>query len=139
MTALMQAAVAAVGAAQVEVSAKATRQRRSAKEKLRILGLADGCTKVGELGAMLRREGVYSSSLSSWRRARDLGELNALEPKKRGPKPVVADARDKEIAELKKAVAKAELRATRAEGLVELQKKVSELLGIQLPREGETS
>lgn len=136
MTVLAQAGAVAV--AEVEVSAKARRQRRSAKEKLRILGLADACTEVGELGAMLRREGIYSSSLSSWRRARDLGELNALEPKKRGPKPVVPDARDGEIAELKKAVAKAELRAKRAEGLVELQKKVSELLGIQLPKEGET-
>ena len=138
MTALMQAAVAAVGTAEVEVSAKAKRERRSAKEKLRILGLADACTKVGELGAMLRREGIYSSNLSSWRRARDLGQLSALEPKRRGPKPVVADARDKEIAELRKAIARAELRAKRAEGLVELQKKVSELLGIQLPTESET-
>ena len=123
--------------AEVEVSAKAKRQRRSAAEKLRILNAADACTKVGELGAMLRREGIYSSSLSSWRRARDLGELNALGPKKRGPKPVIPDARDKRIAELEKAVVKAELRAKRAEGLVELQKKVSELLGIQLPKEGE--
>jgi len=136
MTALMQAAVAAVGAAEVEVSAKAKRLRRSAAEKLRILKAADVCTKVGELSAMLRREGIYSSSLSSWRRARDLGELNALGPKKRGPKPVIPDARDKRIAELEKAVVKAELRAKRAEGLVELQKKVSELLGIQLPTEG---
>ena len=63
--------------AEVEVSAKAKRQRRSATEKLRILKAADACTKVGELGALLRREGIYSSSLSSWRRARDLGELNA--------------------------------------------------------------
>ena len=123
--------------AEVEVSAKAKRLRRSAAEKLRILKAADACTKVGELGAMLRREGVYSSSLSSWRRARDLGELDALGPKKRGPKPVIPDARDKRIADLEKAVVKAELRAKRAEGLVELQKKVSELLGIQLLKEGE--
>lgn len=54
---------------EVEVSAKAKRRRFSAKEKLRILKLADGCTQVGELGAMLRREGIYSSSLTSWRRA----------------------------------------------------------------------
>lgn len=123
--------------AEVEVSAKAKRQWRSAAEKLRILKAADACTKVGELGALLRREGIYSSSLSNWRRARERGELNALGPKKRGPKPVIPDARDKKIAELEKAVAKAELRAKRAEGLVELQKKVSELLGIQLPKEDE--
>lgn len=121
----------------VEVSAKATRRRFTAKAKLRVLKLADACTKAGELGAMLRREGIYSSSLASWRRARDLGELDSLGPKRRGPKPVVADARDKRIAELERAVLKAELRAKRAEGLVELQKKVSELLGIQLPTAGE--
>jgi transposase-like protein len=122
---------------EVEVSAKATRQRRSAAEKLRILKLADACTKVGELGAMLRKEGIYSSSLYAWRTAREKGELGALAPKKRGPKPVVPDARDRRIAELEKAAAKAELRAKRAEGLVELQKKVSELLGIQLPSQDE--
>ncbi len=112
-----------VGAvAEVEVSAKA-RRRFSAKEKLRILGLADACTKVGDLGAMLRREGIYSSSLAGWRRARDAGGLVALEPKKRGPK-VVVDARDKQVVELQRAVAKAEARARQAEGLVELQKKM---------------
>ena len=109
--------------ADLEVSAKMKRQRRSAVEKLRILKAADACTVVGELGAMLRREAVYSSSLSSWRRARDLGALDALGPKKRGPKPVTPDARDRKIVELEKAVAKAELRAKRAERLVELQKK----------------
>lgn len=124
-------------AAEVEVSVKAKRLWRSAAEKLRILKAADACTKVGELGALLRREGIHSSSLSNWRRARERGELNALGPKKRGPKPVIPDARDKKIAELEKAMVKAELRAKRAEGLVELQKKVSELLGIQLPKEGE--
>ena len=134
MTELAQA----VAVVEVEVSAKAKRKNRSAVEKLRILKLADACTKAGELGAMLRKEGVYSSSLSTWRRARDLGELSALGAKKRGPKPVVPDARDRRIAELEKIAAKAELRARRAEGLVELQKKVSELLGIQLPTEDET-
>jgi transposase-like protein len=122
---------------EVEVSAKATRRRFTAKEKLRILNEADACTEVGELSAMLRKEGIYSSSLSSWRRARDLGELNALGPRKRGPKPVVPDARDKKIAELERTSAKWEARTKRAEALVELQKKVSELLGIQLPKSDE--
>ena len=122
----------------VEVSAKAKRRRFTAKEKLRILRLAEACTKVGELGAMLRREGIYSSSLTGWRRARDAGELNALDPRKRGPKPVVRDARDKKLIELTRALAKAEARARHAEALVALQKKVADLLGIQLPREDET-
>jgi transposase-like protein len=123
---------------EVEVTAKATRRRFSAKEKLRILGEADSCKKPGELGALLRREGIYSSSLSSWRRARDEGQLTALGPKRRGPVPVVPDARDKKVAELERAAVKAEARARKAEALVELQKKISELLGIQLPTEDET-
>lgn len=123
---------------ETEVSAKATRRRFSAKEKLRILKLADECTQVGELGAMLRREGIYSSSLAGWRRARDAGELSGAGSKKRGPKAVPFDVRDrKRIAELERAVAKAEARARRAEALIELQKKVSELLGIQLPKNDE--
>ena len=123
---------------EIEVTAKAKRRRFTAAEKLRILRLADTCTKVGELTAMLRREGIYSSSLAGWRRARDAGELGALGPKKRGPKPVVLDARDRKIAELERAVARAEARARQAEGLVALQKKVADLLGIQLPKEDET-
>ena len=123
---------------EIEVTAKPKRRRFTAQEKLRILKLADACTQVGELGAMLRREGIYSSSLSGWRRARDAGELGALGPKKRGPKPVVPDARDKQIAELQRMVAKSEARARHAEALVALQKKVADLLGIQLPREDET-
>jgi transposase len=122
---------------EVEVSMRARRRRFTAREKLRVLKLADACTEVGELGAMLRREGIYSSSLAGWRRARDAGELSALGPKKRGPKPVVPDPRDKKIAELERTAAKAEARALRAEALVELQKKVSELLGIQLPKNDE--
>lgn len=136
MTQLAQ--VGAVTVEEVEVSAKAKRRRFTAKQKLRILKLADACKEVGELSAMLRREGIYSSSLSGWREARDAGELSGLGPKRRGPKPVVPDARDKQIAELQRAVARAEARARQAEGLVALQKKVADLLGIQLPREDET-
>lgn len=135
MTELAQGAVTVED---VEVSAKAKRRRFTAKEKLRILKRADACTRVGELGAMLRLEGIYSSSLAGWRRARDAGELSALGPKKRGPKPVVPDARDKKIAELERTAAKAEARAKKAEALVELQKKISELMGIQLPKEDGT-
>ena len=122
---------------ETEVTAKAKRRRFTAAEKLRILRLADTCTKLGELGAMLRREGIYSSSLAGWRRARDAGELGALGPKKRGPKPVIPDARDKQIAELQRSLEKSEARATKAEALVELQKKISQLLGIAQPTEDE--
>lgn len=123
---------------ETEVVAKARRRRFSAQEKLRVLRLAEACTQAGEVGALLRREGLYSSQLTDWRRARAAGELDALTPKKRGRKALAVHSVEKENAELKRALAKAEVRAKRAEGLVELQKKVSELLGIQLPREDET-
>lgn len=122
---------------ETEVRAKPKRRRFSAQEKLRILKEADACTKPGEQGALLRREGLYSSHLAEWRRARAAGELDALSPKKRGRKAKEVNPLEKKVAELQRALAKAELRAKRAEGLVELQKKVSELLGIQLPKEGE--
>jgi transposase-like protein len=117
----------------VEVMAKAKRRHFSAKEKLRILKEVDETTEVGGVGALLRREGLYSSHLTEWRRAREAGELDALEPKKRGRKATAVNPLEKDVVELKRALAKAELRAKRAEALVELQKKVSELLGIQLP------
>lgn len=126
-----------VVAQETEVSAKARRRRFSAAEKLRILREADACTKPGEQGALLRREGLYSSHLTEWRRARERGELDALSPKKRGRKAKEAHPLEKKVAELQRSLEKAELRAKRAEALVELQKKVSELLGIQLPKEGE--
>lgn len=126
-----------VVAQETEVSAKARRRRFSAAEKLRILKEADACTKPGEQGALLRREGLYSSHLTEWRRARERGELDALSPKKRGRKAKEAHPLEKKVAELQRSLEKAELRAKRAEALVELQKKVSELLGIQLPKEGE--
>ena len=71
--------------AEVEVSAKRTRRRFTAKEKKAILEEADACSKTGELGALLRRKGLYSSSLAAWRQARERGELDGLSPKKRGP------------------------------------------------------
>lgn len=122
---------------ETQVEAKAKRRRFSAQEKLRILKEADACTKPGEQGALLRREGLYSSHLTEWRRARERGELDALSPKKRGRKAKEVHPLEKKVAELQRSLEKAELRAKRAEALVELQKKVSELLGIQLPKEGE--
>jgi hypothetical protein len=103
---------------------------------LRILRLAESCTQAGAVGALLRREGLYSSHLVVWRRARAAGELDALTPKKRGrkvlsaPNPLV-----KEVADLRLALGKSDARAAHAEALVELQKKVSELLGLKLAME----
>jgi len=122
---------------ETEVVAMPKRRRFSAEEKLRILKEADACTQPGEQGALLRREGLYSSHLTEWRRARERGELEALEPKKRGRKPAAVNPLEKKVAELARALEKAEARARRAEALVEVQKKISELLGIPLPKEDE--
>ena len=120
---------------ETEVVPRAKRRRFTAAEKLRVLRLADECKQSGDIGALLRREGLYSSHLMTWRLARSAGELDALTPKKRGPKTREANPLEKEIAELRQALAKSEARAKRAEALVELQKKISELLGIEQPKD----
>lgn len=120
-----------------EVSAKATRRRFTTAEKVRILKEADACAhEKGALTALLRREGLYSSHLTSWRRQRDAGQFGK-NPKKRGPVPVPPDPRDKQIAELERSLRKAQARADRYERLCALQKKVSELFGIPLETEEE--
>ncbi len=116
-----------------EVAEKAKRRTFTAEYKRRILEEVDRATKPGEIGAILRREGLYSSVLAAWRRQREAGELSALTPKRRGPKAKVPDERDRELAELRRKLTRAEARAERAEAIVELQKKVSEILGIPLP------
>jgi transposase len=116
-------------AAETEVVAKAARRRFTAAEKLRVLREADACTKPGELSALLRREGLYSSHLSSWRVARRNGELAGLTPRPRGPKAKPVDPRDKKLVEQARVIARLEARLERAEGLIELQKKVAQLLG----------
>ena len=117
---------------ETEVVEKARRRRFKAAEKLRILKEADRCTKPGELGALLRREGLYSSHLSAWRAARQRGELAGLTARRRGPKPQPVDARDRKIAEFERKTRRLQARLERAEGLIEVQKKVSRLLGIPL-------
>ena len=115
---------AGLGVAETEVVARAQRRRFTAEYKRRIVREADRCTKPGELGALLRREGLYSSHLTSWRAARDRGELAGLAPKPRGPKATPPDPRDKKIAELERAEERWRKRAERAEALVELQKNL---------------
>jgi transposase-like protein len=113
----------------VEVVAKPQRRRFTAEYKRRIVREADRCTQAGEIGALLRREGLYSSHLVTWRAARDRGELEGLSAKKRGPKVTPADPREQRLAELERAEARWRKRAERAEALVEVQKKVAALLG----------
>jgi transposase-like protein len=122
---------------ETEVVEKARRRGFTAEYKLRVLAEADRCTKPGEVGALLRREGLYSSLLSAWRCQRDAGELSARSPKKRGPPAQVPDASARRVAELEKQLAQAQVRLKRAEALLDLQKKVSEILGVELPKPDE--
>jgi transposase len=117
-----------------EVVPTAKRRRFTTQEKVRILKEADACTEPGELGALLRREGIYSSYLSRWRRARDRGELQALSPKKRGPKSAADSGLTKELAKLRRENERLRGRLAQAEAIIEAQKKLSELLGLN-PRE----
>jgi transposase len=111
------------------VAAKGQRRRFNAEYKRRILVEVERCKQPGEIAALLRREGLYSSHLASWRAARDRGELAmGAPPRKRGPKPKLVDPSAKRIAELERALAKANARAERAEMLVEAQKKMAALL-----------
>jgi transposase len=110
---------------QTEVSEKATRRRFSAKEKARILQETDGAPR-GKIAAILRREGIYSSHLQKWRLQRD---EEALAPKKRGPK---VDVQSKKIKELEKKMVRLEKKLAHAHALIELQKKVAEILKTDL-------
>lgn len=120
----------------VEVTEKAKRRHFSAAEKLKMLQEADACTKPGEIGALLRREGIYSSHLAAWRKARAKGERKGLEAKRRGPSPKIADKRDQKLAEQERELGRWKARAELAEALIEVQKKVAVILGIELPGSG---
>src|SRR3990172_6195217 len=95
----------AVAAADVQVVAKPRRRTYTAEYKRRILKEADACTTAGAVGALLRREGLYSSHLVVWRRARARGELAALTPKPRGRRPTPVDPRDRKVADLERQLA----------------------------------
>ncbi len=117
-----------------EVPAKAARRRFTAEYKLRVLTLADACaTPPGCLGALLRREGLYASNVNTWRRQRDRGVLTALSPKKRGRKPSDRDPLHAENEKLRKDVERLTSRLRQAEIIIDVQKKISQLLGIPLP------
>jgi transposase len=129
------AEVASIGR-ETEVSEKAKRRVFTAEYKRRIVKEADACKAAGEVGALLRREGLYSSHLTTWRAARDRGELApGAAPKKRGPQATAPDARDRRIIELERQVARLTTRAERAEAIAEIQKKVAALLGRPFPSE----
>ena len=120
-----------------EVRERAVRRRFTAEYKLRILREAESCTKNGQLGALLRREGLYSTNLITWRRQMEKGTLDALSPRKRGPKGKRPDPSARRIAELERENQKLEKKLKTAEIIIDVQKKVSEILQIPLNENGE--
>lgn len=119
-----------------ELAERPKRRRFTAEYKLRILKAADACTQEGEVGALLRREGLYSSHLTTWRRQRDEGALDALE-RKRGRKP--QDPLERENEELRRGAERAEAELAKARKVIEVQGNVSalleDLLGIESAKE----
>jgi len=116
-----------------EVVARTQRRRFSNADKRRILQAADRCTKPGEIGALMRREGVYSSSLSNWRRQREAADLAALAPQKRGPKPDLGRVDALHIAKLTRERDSLQSQLDKAQLVIEVQKKVTALLGLLEP------
>ena len=116
-----------------EIPEKAQRRRFNAQYKAAILAEADRCGKAGELGALLRREGLYSSHLSNWRRQRREGALRGL-AQKRGAKPKKT-AEQRELERLRRENVRLRRKLTHAEKVIEVQKKLSEVLGIPLEEE----
>jgi len=112
-----------------EVVPTARRRQFSAEEKLRILEEAGACA-YGEIGALVRREGIYTSYLSRWRREQDRGELERLRPKKRGPQSGSDGALAEENEQLRQENRRLKERLVQAEMIIEVQKKVSQLLGL---------
>lgn len=123
---------------EVEVVAKGERRRFTGEYKAKVLREADSCKRPGEIGALLRREGLYWSNLTTWRKQRESGELAGLKGRKRGPQRRERNPLAEKVRELERDNARLKWRAERAEGIVELQKKVSEILGIELQKSVET-
>ncbi len=115
-----------------EVVAKPTRRRFTAEYRLRIVEEADRCTGSGDVGRLLRREGLYSSHLTKWREARRAGALRGLASKKRGAKPKSINPLDSKVRELEAQVARLEKDLHTAHTILDVQKKVAGLLGFNL-------
>ena len=120
-----------------EVHERAARRRFTAEYKLQVLRQADQCAGIGEVGALLRREGLYSSHLTTWRRQREQGALVALAPKKRGRPTVPVSPLARRVAELERDNARLARRLHQAEAIIAAQKKLSEILGLSTPMAGE--
>ena len=115
-----------------EVVAMSQRRRFTATYKRRVLAEADACTEPGQVGALWRREGLYSSPLTTWRRPREQGVLEALTPQKRGRKVRGLDPLAQRVVDLERENAHLSHQLKQAETIITVQKKVSEILGIAL-------
>ncbi|MCP4003227.1 MAG: transposase [bacterium] len=115
-----------------QVIAKPKRRRFTAEYRLRILEEADRCTGAGEVGQLLRREGLYSSHLANWRKARDEGALHGLRSKKRGAKPKASNPLEPKVRELEAKIARLENDLHKAHTILDVQEKVAGLLGFSL-------
>jgi len=113
-----------------EVAALAKRRQFSAKYKRRILRAAAACKESGEIGALLRQEGLYSSHLTHWRREIEAHDEAALRAKRRGPKSNAAKAEARKVEVLERDVARLRRKLERAEQIIEAQKKLCDLLGL---------
>ena len=116
-----------------EVPEKQPRRKFTAGYKLRILKEAEACTEPGQIGSLLRREGLYFSHLTTWRRQCDEGRLEGLSPKKRGRKPKPKNPLADRVAQLDRENQRLRHKLKQAETIIEVQKKVSTLLGIPQP------
>jgi transposase-like protein len=129
--------VPAPAAASPELSDRPRRRTFTAEAKLRILAETDRAADTGGIGGILRREGLYSSNLTEWRRQRDAGAIGGLSPVKRGPKTAEPNPLAADLAQLQRDNARLALRLKRAEAIIDLQKKVAEMLGIPLAQNGD--
>ncbi len=130
--------VAAPAAASPELSPRPKRRTFTAAEKLRILAETDRAADTGGIAAILRREGLYSSALTDWRRQRDAGAFEALKPLKRGPKAAPPNPLSAALAQANREKAQLQRRLEQAQTIIEIQKKVASLLGITLaPSDGD--
>jgi transposase len=131
------AVVAAPPPVPSELSARPRRRTFTARDKLRILAATDQAAGTGDIGAILRREGVYSPTLSDWRRQRAAGAFGALTPAKRGPKAAEPNPLAAELALLRKNNAHLTRRLARADAIIAVQKKLADLLGIPMAPDGD--
>ena len=120
-----------------EALEKASRRSYTAEYKRRILRETEVCKEQGQLGALLRREGLYSSNLTAWRRQAERGTLDALSSKKRGPKARRPDPSVRRITEQEKEIQKLRARLRKAELIIEAQKTIAEIFQLPLDQKEE--